>query len=139
MTQIKERVAVITAKADELELANKNENAKAKAEKRKYEPIHAPSVIYKLRRDVDALLLMAYAGLESKLSGEKDEAVKKDMLEKLERFTDPSIGTHISVKKGDKITDVLSANKDIKDVAAKLQAYCEKNGLTVNFAKNIIE
>jgi len=139
MTSIKERIAAITAKADELEAANKAARDNAKKANVKYEPVNAPSVIYKLRRDVDALELMIYSGLEAKIAGEKDAATKTAMEERLARFTDPSSATVIEVKEGDSVTDLLfNRYKDTKDIASKLEAACEKAGFKIDHAKNKI-
>jgi len=138
MTTIKTRIAEIDAKASVMEAANKAAREKAKAEGKKYEPVHAPSVAYKLRRDIDALTLMQYAGLEAKIAAEKDAGIEKEMTECLERFTDPASATIIEVKAGDTVTSLLQMYKDTKDIAAKLEVACEKAGLKIDFAKNKI-
>lgn len=48
-------------------------------------------------------------------------------------------GTIISVKKGDVLSEVLERYKDVKDLFKKLQSYCEKNNLVIDFANNCIK
>lgn len=139
MKDINIRIAELNKKADELETENKAAATKAKEQKVKYEPVHAPSIIYKLRRDVDALRVMQYAGIEAKLASEKDPKVKEQMTTLIERFTDPATPITVEVKEGDSVTDLLfNKYKDVRDIANKLDAACAKAGLKVDAAKNKI-
>lgn len=48
-------------------------------------------------------------------------------------------GTIVKVQAGDILSEVLERYKDVKDLFKKLQAYCEKNSLTIDFANNCIK
>lgn len=48
-------------------------------------------------------------------------------------------GTIVKVQKGDVLSEVLERYKDVKDLFKKLQSYCEKNSLTIDFANNCIK
>lgn len=48
-------------------------------------------------------------------------------------------GTIVKVQAGDVLSEVLERYKDVKDLFKKLQAYCEKNGLVIDFAGNCIK
>lgn len=132
MTPIKDKIAALETRVAEMEAANKEAKAVAKEKGTKPELEHAPTVIYKLRRDLDALRLFMFLKAEEMV---KDNP---EMQEKLERFTDPGTQTILEVNEGDKITDLLSVYKDVKDIAAKLEATCEKQGLKIDFAKNLV-
>lgn len=133
------RIAELNKRADELEAANKEAAVIAKNEKKKYEPVHAPSIIYKLRRDVDALKLMQYANLPAKIDSEKDPKVKEEMETLLTRFTDPATPVLVEVKEGDSVSDLLfNKYKDVRDIANKLDAACTKAGLKIDAKANKI-
>lgn len=48
-------------------------------------------------------------------------------------------GTIVKVQAGDVLSEVLEKYKDVKDLFKKLQAYCEKNSLVIDFANNCIK
>lgn len=48
-------------------------------------------------------------------------------------------GTIVKVEKGDVLSEVLERYKDVKDLFKKLQHYCEKNSLVIDFTNNCIK
>lgn len=132
MATIEDRISELSKKVQDMEAGNTAAKDLAKKDGTKYEPAHSPSIIYKIKRDIDALTLFKFleAGTRTKNNPE--------MAKLLKRFVEPESGTTIEVNKDDKITDLLIKYKDTKDIAAKLQAACTKKGLLLDYTNNVI-
>lgn len=63
----------------------------------------------------------------------KLSAASSEVLERL--LAEYTPGTHIEVKEGDNLAELLEANKDVKDLYKKILKSCEKQGLKLDGLK----
>lgn len=91
------------------------------------------NMLYHLGRDRKILYL-----IQELLGGKELSKDAADTLISITTLTSERNRSVVEVKKGDKIMDLLDKYKNVKDIYKKIQSFCEKNGLTMDFAKGII-
>lgn len=92
--------------------------------------------LYKLGRDRRVLCLirtLLETCDESKLSD-----ADKDTLTLLTTLENERTAYKVEVQEGDSIMDLLQKYQDTKDIAAKIQKACERNGLKQDYATGTI-